>query len=173
MKNVSNSSYQEDGRHFFSEFLDVMLEKKKESKDIEKEKYKYKQKQTVCPICISAAGSLQSSESPFASLTRYKCYGDETLFFINDSVFFIIGMEVIFRSYYDSVWKLDIDLNQFYTSKMRKINFLLPECHKLHEKIIKKFVSFRIKSMCGVNTTGINPEFMQASKSMAMHLTIN
>lgn len=204
MKNVSNSSYDEDDRLFFSEFLDVMTEKKRnkdtsmKNKNINAENIvldnkkkivfnflelnclyyiggyiinSIKEKQTVCNFCVNATGSRNSTDYPYASLTRHKCYEEETLFFINETMFkFIVSMEVIFRSFYETVWTLDIDLNKFFISKMQKIFFSLPECHKLREKIIKKYVSFRIKSMCGVNTTGVNPEFMQASKSIAMHL---
>ena len=57
---------------------------------------------------------------------------------------------------------------------MNSVYFPLPDCHKLRDKIIKKFISFRLKSMSQYNCTkAVNKEYLHASKSIAMHLTIN
>ncbi|KYN02909.1 hypothetical protein ALC62_06308 [Cyphomyrmex costatus] len=105
----------------------------------------------ICKDCIESAGSKQyDSTITFSKLVYLKCYKKNTLFFVNDEIFnYFYEIEVTFRRYMPYLKTIKCDLIQFYISKMTHISCKpLKNCHNISYKIMKRFITFRIKIYC-------------------------
>lgn len=120
MKNVSHSSYEEDDRQFFSEFLDILANKKRNISKCNKTSQqvpinllvqniefnnitlnclfyvggyiilKILRNGSSCNKCINAVGSKKQTVFPYTELKRARCFNNESLFFINKKLFTFI-----------------------------------------------------------------------------------
>lgn len=129
-------------------------------------------KSSTCDKCINAVGSKKETVFSYTELTRARCFNDESLFFINKELFlFIIEMEKLFRAYFSVVcYSSSLNLQSFFVDKFQSIYYVLPTCHKLKEKIMDRFVKFRLKKMS--MTYIIDRQSACASKSISMHALI-
>lgn len=96
---------------------------------------------------LVSVGSTDATIFPYADLTRTRCFKEQTLLFLNETTFyFLLQMENIFRDYYTQVCsKQEINLTNFFINLCNTIDFTIPNCHALKEKIIKSFVTSRLK----------------------------
>lgn len=105
-----------------------------------------KTKEKVRDTCINATGSTDSIVLPYTELTIARCFKEQSLFFMNEpTIFFIVKMEKIFQTYYKHVCSKSINLKNFFINLYNTINFTIPNCHNLKQKIIKRFITFRLK----------------------------
>lgn len=125
--------------------------------------------QKACHNCMQATGSKNTTFFYYSRLTRIRAQGANTLFFVNAATFhFFLQMEKIFRIYFKSISEQEnMNLKRFFFSKCSDITFSLPGCHKLKDKIILRYVAFRLK--ISSKTLPVNKSVRYASKSMAMH----
>lgn len=118
--------------------------------------------------CISSLGNYKSNLTNYNVLTSLRRYTTttDTLFFVNNRTFnFFIEMEKLFRSFIaDCTSK---NKREFFISKCQNILFFVPSCHNLKNKIINRFITFRLK----INPRTIRAQTLRhyASKTMAMH----
>lgn len=173
MKNISNSNYENDDREFFSEFLDFLIENRKSVSKSEKvqvlnvisEKFVFsrlelnkiylvigylianiKKNQSVCQTCINATGSKQSNNYYYSALVRLRSKHANILFFVN-VVNFFLKMTRIFKTLYPHViLQKNVNLKEFFIKLCNKALFSLPACHNLKEKIIKRFIAYKLKN---------------------------
>lgn len=89
--------------------------------------------------------------------------------FCNEITFnMFLSYEGIFRKYYFIIKDQNCDIKQFLISKMKEIvNVHIPNCHKLHDFMINRYVLFRLK-IAGKNKTKLANKY--GSKSVANHL---
>lgn len=171
LKSASNSSYDEDKREFLAGFLDS-LETTTPVYDevLLPSEIKYPmfnlnysevnslynisgyilksivKTSTTCSNCISAAGSKNPVYRKFTKLTLIKRFKEQSLIFVTEAVFyFFLEMESVFQKYFDIVSSQNINIKDFYFKEMLNLKLDLPECHKLKNKIIKRFIVFRLK----------------------------
>ena len=123
--------------------------------------------QKICNDCIKETASNKISYRTFNLLTRIRAH-KRRLFFANKKTFrFFVQMEKIFRIYYPYVKNLKCNVKRFFVTKYKEIEFDLPECHNLKEKIVLRYHAFRVK--CNSKTFKSKKRIEYASKSMAMH----
>lgn len=166
------TSYEEDDREFFSEFINVIECCPKQQYDTVKlpdtisecvalnyselnSLYNIagyiissiKKTSKTCDICVNSVGSQQPFEMVFTKFSYIKCFRAKTLFFCHESVFyFFVDMEDVFRKYYAIVRNQNINLKQFFVDHMSKIDVpIISSCHNLKNKVISRFVVFRLK----------------------------
>lgn len=171
LKNSSTSSYDEDDRQFLSGFLDS-IETTKPKYDVVRLPTEIKEpiynlshselnsmynvcgyilqsiKKTskTCETCINAAGSKSPLVKKFAKFSLIKRFREHSLFFCNEYLFyFFLEMESIIRKYLSIVSSQNVNLKEFFFGKIINLQINLPECHNLKEKIIKRFIVFRLK----------------------------
>lgn len=198
MRTVSCSSYNEDDRKFLPDFLETVCNLKKKSIEIDIPNIPNVQHHSIvlnniqinilhhvagylitsirknekcCRQCISCTGNLKPNLSSYNKLTFLRCYGDNTLFFVNQRTLnFFIEMERIFRAFMSHMKSYsNVNLRNLFISKFEAISFFLPECHQLKKKIIRRFTVFRLKIYSKKESkVGIN--YTYASKTMAMHI---
>lgn len=129
--------------------------------------------QCVCKTCINATGSVQSNNYYYSALTRLRCKHVNTLFFVNPVTFnFFLQMTKIFKTFYPHIRvQKHVNLKEFFIKLCNQSTFSLPACHNLKEKIIKRFIAFKLKN-CSQAITPCNKNAIRASKSMVMHAYI-
>lgn len=169
--NPTNSSYNEDDRAFLSGFLDT-VEKNEPHYDpiqlpeiIQETPFQLNYSElnslynicgyllqsiiknsTTCPVCVNAAGSKTPIIRSFTKFTMLKRFREKSLFFCNESLFnSFLEMESVFKKYISFVINQNINLKEFFVQKMSDLEMCVPDCHKLKNKIIKRFVVFRLK----------------------------
>lgn len=125
-------------------------------------------KKNCCDNCLNSVGSNNSIKTAFSKLSKLKRYKKGCLFFCNEVTFnYFLDMEKIFRKYYTIIKNQNCDIKQFFTNKIKQIEFHhIPNCHNFKFKIISRFVLFRLKILGRKNTKLINK---YGSKSMACH----
>lgn len=127
-------------------------------------------RERVCQTCISATGSKNSNNNFYSALTRLRSKHASALFYVHPITFnFFLQMTKIFMTYYPHLRsKTNINMKQLFVQRCNEIAFSLPTCHNLKEKIIRRYISFRLKissrALPSSNQNGI-----RASKSMVMH----
>lgn len=130
--------------------------------------FNIKKNKKVCDTCINATKSSSMVCNTFNVLSIIKQKKQKSYFFVNKKTFqFFIQMERIFRLYYNHLRLKKINLKQFFITKYREIDFSLPECHNIKEKIILRYHAFRLKISSRKIKTKRN--VIYASKSVAMH----
>lgn len=77
-------------------------------------------------------------------------------------------MEKIFRKYYNIIKNQNSDIKQFLINKVKEleISHIPPNCHKLQNQMITRFILFRLKIAGRKNTKLLNK---YGSKSIACH----
>lgn len=165
------SSYEEDDREFLTDFIKVIdisqAPKYDEVKIPEIISFNFrlnnsevnslyniagyiihsiKKTSKTCQKCIDAIGSSQPVFKNFSKFTRIKSFNNNSLFFCCEYVFcFFIDLESIFRKFYSIVCVQNIDLKIFFVNKMKDVLLDIPNCHDLKNKIIRRYVTFRLK----------------------------
>jgi len=196
LKDVSRGSYDEDDRHILSGFIDVLDNSspnttlKEVQLPIEIDEpdmnlcngelnslynvcgyiiHSIKQKSKLCSFCLSSVGSNKSINTAFSKLTKLKRFKKGCLFFCNEITFnLFLSYEGIFRKYYFIIKDQNCDIKQFLICKMKEIvNVHIPNCHKLLDFIINRYVLFRLK-IAGKNKIKLANKY--GSKSVANHL---
>lgn len=125
---------------------------------------------TTCKKCIRSVRSPIPLRFSFTKLVQLKCYTTHSLYFVNIETFKIfIKLEQMFR-YYSHFFNdfQNINWTLFLSTEFSKVinaNHIF-NCHNLYFKIIKRFVTFRLKIHNKKNT--IRKKHYN-SKSMAMH----
>lgn len=193
MKDTTTSSYNKDDREILPEFLKVVRKKKQSNTnrniiipDLPIVRIKLSKidlnilhniagylimsiakNQKVCKKCIPCTGSFKASIAAYSKLTSLRCYKEDTLFFVNRLTFnFFVEMEYIFRTYFNTVHsKTGLDLKLFFVDKFSKINYNLPDCHKLKKSIMSRYASFRLK----IKSQKLKKIQSFSSKTMHMH----
>lgn len=101
-----------------------------------------------------------------------KCFSNNTLFFVTADVFkYFVDMEVVIRQYLPHFNSVKCNLISFFIEKMKNISCSsLNNCHQLSLKIMKRFISYRMKISC---TKGRLVKPIYSSKTMAMHTLIH
>lgn len=127
---------------------------------------------TVCKTCIDSAGSRTfDANIKYSKLVHFKCFRSQTLFFVNTETYnYFYEMEVIIRRYLPYIKNKNCNLITVLTEKMANIRCdTLGTCCNLYNKIMKHFITFRIKIDC---KKGRLKTKIFSSKTMAMHSTI-
>lgn len=124
----------------------------------------------ICKICNNCIKSVRSETSigySFSKFVRFKSYSKKSLFAVNIKTFnrFII-FEKMFRHYSKYFNIENINWQVFLISKFSEISApYIKNCHHLYSKIIKRFVTFRLRI--------IQRKYVDSkrydSKSMAAH----
>lgn len=82
----------------------------------------YKKTSKICGICINSLGSRKPVIKNFSKHSLIKSYKKNTLFFCYEYTFCcFVGIESIFRKFYEIVSTQKIDVKNFYVSKMEDI----------------------------------------------------
>lgn len=172
LKVPKETSYENDDRELYADFLNILEQKSDNHYDAVKlpatvpcaETLNYSElnslyniagyivnsvkKQCVtCDFCINSAGSTKPLVRSFTKFTNLKCYKMNTLFFCHETVFyFFVEMELLFRRFFGIVSSQNIDLRSFFVEKMKALDTsVINSCHRLSNKIISRFVTFRLK----------------------------
>lgn len=123
----------------------------------------------ICNKCLKSVGSKTALPYSFTKFVQLKCYTKNSLFFVNVETFKIfIKFEHLFRYYSKYFNKMqNVSQKLFLISKCNEIkaNHIF-DCHSLHEKIITRFIVFRLKIF---NKKNVAKSKKFDSKSMAMH----
>lgn len=126
--------------------------------------------QKTCRTCVSAIASRRrcNVSNMYNKLTAWRCYKQDTLYFMNRQAFeFFQQMELMFRAYKSTeLFNSGLNLKDFLVQKFEEIEFELPICHMLKRKIITRFVLFKLK----VNSIKPRKTKVYSSKTMAMHI---
>ena len=134
-----------------------------------------KSRQNICEECVVSVSAEEGFEAVYTKYTTDKKYTSESqLFFMNELTFFyFLKMERVFQSYIEYVKLNNINANEFFYNELFKITAdHIKTCHNFKEKIMKKFISFRLNMSSGKNLKlDKNEEF--SSKTMAMHARTN
>lgn len=124
---------------------------------------------TVCKTCINSAGSkTYNANIKHSKLVHLRCFRLQTLFFVNVETFnYFYEMEIIIRRYLPYIKNKNYNLITCLTEKMVNIHCdTLETCCDLANKIMKRFITFRIKIDC---KKGRLKTKIFSSKTMAMH----
>lgn len=169
LKDVSQTSYDEDDREFLSGFLDVIKTtatkydlpqisntpvcKINLSNSENNSLYNIvgyiitsiKRTSKTCKKCLNALGSTNYSSalSSVARLSKMKCYKPDALFF----VMLLLLIFILFTTHYDHLKQQNVNLKQVFVTIMKDNlgNFDVPSCHKIKDKLIFRLVTFRLK----------------------------
>ena len=193
LKNSSTGSYDEDDRLFLSGFLNTIETTQTKYDDVQlpnviKEPIynlsnselnsmynvcgyilqSIKKTSKTCQTCMNAAGSKSPVFKKFTKFTIIRRFREHSLFFCNEFVFyFFLEMEIIFRKYLSIVSSQNVNLKDFFFRQMISLHINLPGCHNLKQKIIKRFITFRLKINSKKNRSASKKH---ASKSVAGNL---
>jgi len=196
LKYVSRGSYDEDDRNILSGFIDVLDNSslnttfKEVQLPLEIDEpnmnlcngelnslynvcdyiiHSIKQKSKLCSFCLSSVGSNKSINAAFAKLAKLKRYKKGCLFFCNEITFnMFLSYERIFRKYYFIIKDQNCNIKHFLISKMKEIvNVHIPNCHKLRDFIISRYILFLLK-IVGKNKIKLANKY--GSKTVANHL---
>ena len=127
--------------------------------------------QKVCKQCILCTGDFKQNLYFYNKLSYLRCYGDNTLFFVNfRTLKFFIQMEKIFIGTMKNIKSLNNINLHYFMNKFLEIPYFLPECHNLKRKIACRYAVFRLK----IRSKKIAPNQSKtfASKTMAMHALV-
>lgn len=94
-------------------------------------------------------GSKNVINFSYSKLVKIKSFRKSTLFYSISKTFeFLMLLEGIFRTFYDTVSSQNMNLKEFFLKKMtdasQTVTHIL-SCHHLKHKIISRFVTFRLK----------------------------
>lgn len=80
-----------------------------------------------------------------------------------------MNMERIYRLFYKQVKHDKRNLKTFFLNKFKDINvdLTLPKCHKLKERIMERYYSFRVRVQS--RKISVEKTVTYSSKSVAMH----
>lgn len=103
--------------------------------------------QKTCNRCLSCVGGNRVNFTHYNRLTALRCYGEKTLFFVNQLTFeFLKKMEEMFRTYgKTNLFRDNINLKKYLTEKFLAVPYTIPHCHNLKQKIASRFVIFKLK----------------------------
>lgn len=172
MKDVSKGSYEMDEREDFSDYLDLMKTKEIANKDeklplivpenvltlnqAEKNVLysisgyiisSMKKTNTVCVNCLGSVGGYTPYNLEYEKLTEIKRFKDKTLFFCNEETFnFIFKLESIFSNCMSVIDCSNVAIRDFILEKMKAVaGEHILKCHSLREKLINRYLTFRLK----------------------------
>lgn len=102
----------------------------------------------TCTTCLESVQSVNPVHLSFTIFVELKCYKTNSLCFPTTQVFqLFVKMEEIFRHYSPFLNKFNINWKLYFSTVMKKhVNAVhIPSCHNLYEKIINRFVTFRLR----------------------------
>lgn len=116
---------------------------------------------TVCDTCFTFVASKEKQDAAYSKLVSLKEYKDGCLFYVKKDFFLSLfrPMEILFRCL--SAYLMNCNnchefvLEKFITDDNIK-TVKIPDCHCIKHKIIKRFVSFRLKIFGAKKTKEVN-----------------
>jgi hypothetical protein len=172
LKEARTSSYSEDDRTFLSGFLETLKEKKPDYKTISVPRNvpskglnlnyselnalynicgyiicSIQRTSKVCETCIGSIGSKKPLYTKYSKLVLIKQYKNETLFFASEELFyFFLEMESVFIKYLEFIQDKNVNIKEFYFKEMEQLQINTPNCHNLKNKIIRRYIVFRLRT---------------------------
>lgn len=124
-----------------------------------------------CKQCVLCTGNLKFQPAFYNRLTSIRCFGKDTLFFVNERTLkFFLQMEKVFVGTMKNLTSFHkFNLRDYFIKKFMEIPYILPNCHQLKQKIAKRFAIFRLKVRTKRKNKNIKNDMQFASKTMAMH----
>lgn len=121
---------------------------------------------TVCQVCIKSCTTDEQLIEDYALYTKIKDYTGSALTNVNSNTYnFFLELEEIFKKNIGNMMLINDNLENRLISIMSTIPAPhIPCCHAMREKLIKRYVQFRLK----VNRTKIAREKRYDSRSMAV-----
>lgn len=121
---------------------------------------------SVCSTCIESCICKNAVSDQFATFTQFKDYTGKALNYVNVETYnLFLELEDIFKRNISIFRLLNENLELKYYNLMSNVPAPhLPECHKIKEKIIKRYIQFRLR----VSRQKFPRDKRNDSKSMAV-----
>lgn len=103
---------------------------------------------SVCSACIESCMNKNTVSDQFAVFTQFKDYTGNALNYVNVETYnLFLELEDIFKRNISVFRLLNENLELKYYNLMMKVVSAphLPECHKMKEKIIRRYIQFRLR----------------------------
>ena len=136
-----------------------------------------KKQHQLCDICVQAAKHV-GDDPRLGTLLRLKEYVPDALFDVNTKVYDIChATELRFRQLESRIKSITNPRRAILQDMMKEsvvMNTQLPECHKLKQKLLFKFLTVRLQILCKKLRNQLpNAAVSLGSKSAAMHELVN